>query len=195
VEGREVRLLMLGAPGSGKGTQARRLGEHFEVAHLSTGEMLRAEIAAGTPLGREVKDIVAAGDLVPDDIVERLVHDRVLEASRHGGYVLDGFPRTIHQAVAAYDIAKEADATVHAVVHLYVPEDELLTRLLGRGEARLDDDALTIRHRLEVYHERTEPLINYYEGRGVLATIDGRQQVDDVFTTILERLREYAPAD
>lgn len=186
---------MLGAPGSGKGTQARRLGEHFGVAHLSTGEMLRAEIAAATPLGLEVKDIVAAGDLVPDAIVERMVHDRVLEASRRGGYVLDGFPRTIHQAVAAYDIAKEAGATVHAVVHLYVPEEELLARLLGRGEDRLDDDAQTIRHRLEVYHDRTEPLIDYYEGRGVLVTIDGRRPMDDVFATILERLREYAPAD
>lgn len=190
-----MRLLMLGAPGSGKGTQARRLGEHFGVAHLSTGEMLRAEIKAATPLGLEVQGFVAAGDLVPDEIVERLIHDRVIDASRRGGYVLDGFPRTIHQAVAAYDIAKEADATVHAVVHLHVPEEELLGRLLGRGEDRLDDDAQTIRHRLEVYHERTEPLIEYYHGRGVLLTIDGGPPVDEVFTTILDRLTAYAPSD
>ena len=184
---------MLGAPGSGKGTQARRLGEHFGVDHFSTGEMLRAEIAAGTELGREVQAYVRAGDLVPDQVVEQMVHDKVLEASRRGGYILDGFPRTIHQALAAYEIAHEAGATVHAVVHLHVPESELLARLLGRGEDRDDDDARTIRHRLEVYHERTEPLIDYYEGRGVLLTVDGEQPVDEVFTTILERLKEYAP--
>ncbi len=183
-----MRLLMLGAPGSGKGTQARRLAEHFGAEHIATGDMLRAEIAAGTPLGREVEGYVKSGDLVPDEIVERLAHDRVIAASKRGGYVLDGFPRTIHQAHAAYEYAAEAGVTVHAVVYLQVPDEQLLHRMLGRQEDRADDEERTIRHRIEVYHERTEPLIEYYDGRDVLITIDGSQSPDAVFAAILERL-------
>lgn len=183
-----MRLLLLGAPGSGKGTQARRLSAHFGVQHIATGDLLRAEIAAGTPLGKEVERYVHAGDLVPDEIVEQLAHDRIIAASRDGGYVLDGFPRTLHQALAAYEIAAEAGATVHAVVHLHVPDDVLLRRLLGRDEDRADDDATTIRHRLEVYHQQTEPLIEYYDGRRVLVTIDGQQSPDAVLAEILSRI-------
>lgn len=176
---------MLGPPGSGKGTQGRRLAQRYGIAHLSTGEMLREQIAAGTDLGRRVAGLVAAGDLVPDEVVEGLMHDRVIEASRQGGYVLDGFPRTLHQAVAAYDIAAEAGATVHAVVHLLVPEAVVLERLLGREESRADDDAATIRHRLAVYRERTAPLIDYYAGRQVLVTVDAAGPPDEVFAAIV----------
>lgn len=183
-----MRLLLLGAPGSGKGTQARRLAEFYGAAHLATGDLLRAEIAAGTPLGQQVRGYVAAGDLVPDEVVEQLVHDRIVAASRAGGYVLDGFPRTVHQAVAAYEMAREADATVEAVVHLAVPEPELLRRLLARADDRVDDAAATIRHRLEVYHERTEPLLDYYAERGVLTTVDGAADPDAVFADVVGRV-------
>ncbi len=183
-----MRLLMLGAPGSGKGTQAKRLAAHFGVAHLSTGELLRAEVAAGTPLGLKVEDVIARGDLVGDEIIELLMHDHLLAASQAGGYVLDGFPRTLHQAVAAYEFAREAGATVHAVVYLHVDEDELLRRMLGRQQERSDDSERTIRHRIEVFHERTEPLVEYYAGRGVLEEIDGSRPPDNVFEEIVTRV-------
>jgi adenylate kinase len=189
-----MRLLMLGAPGSGKGTQAKRLAAHFGVAHLATGDLLRAEVAAGSELGMQVRDVMAKGDLVGDDIIEPLMHDHLLAASQAGGYVLDGFPRTIHQATAAYEFASEAGATVHAVIYLHVPEDELLRRMLARGEDRHDDSEATIRHRLEVFHERTEPLVEYYEGRGVLEQIDGCQSPDAVFDEILARISAREPS-
>jgi adenylate kinase len=131
-----MRLLMLGAPGSGKGTQAERLAAHYGVAHLATGEMLRREIAAGTDLGREVEATLAAGDLVPDDLIEDLVYGPFVEASRAGGFVLDGFPRTLHQAERAFGFAQELGATLHAVVHLDVPSEELLRRALERDQGR-----------------------------------------------------------
>lgn len=183
-----MRLLLLGGPGSGKGTQAKRLAQHYGVAHLSTGEMLRAEVDAGTPLGREVADVMRRGDLVSDDIIEPIMHDRLLEASRAGGYVLDGFPRNIHQAVAAYAFAQEAGATVHAVLHLKVPDDVLLGRMLGRAEGRADDSEATVRHRLEIYHEATEPLVEYYAGRGVLVEVDGTPTPDEVFADMVALL-------
>ncbi len=189
-----MRLLMLGAPGSGKGTQAKRLAAHFGVAHLSTGDLLRAEVAAGSELGLQVRDVMARGDLVGDDIIEPLMHDHLLAASRAGGYVLDGFPRTLHQALAAYDFASEAGATVHAVIYLHVAEDELLRRMLSRGEGRHDDSEETIRHRIEVFHERTEPLVEYYDGRGVLEQIDGAQSPDVVFDGILARITAREPS-
>ncbi len=183
-----MRLLMLGAPGSGKGTQARRLAAHFGVAHLATGELLRAEVAAATPLGLQVRDVMARGDLVGDELIEPLMHDRLLAASRTGGYVLDGFPRTLHQALAAYEFASEAGATVHAVIFLHVDEEELLRRMLGRGEERSDDTEQTVRHRIEVFHERTEPLVEYYTDRDVLEEVDGSQPADAVFKEILARV-------
>jgi adenylate kinase len=183
-----MRLLLLGAPGSGKGTQARRLSEHFGIEHLATGEMLRAEVAADSPIGRQVQDYLVAGDLVPDEVVEELVRDRVQSAAERGGYVLDGYPRTLHQAEAAFAWAKDAGVTVDSVVHLDVPEDELLRRLLGRAEGRADDRERTIRHRLEVYRQRTLPLLGYYADRGVLVHVDGTRPEDSVFTGVLDAL-------
>jgi adenylate kinase len=183
-----VRLLLLGAPGSGKGTQAERLAEHFQVAHLSTGELLRAEVSAGTPLGTAVEGYLAAGDLVPDELVEPLIMEKLVFATTQGGWVLDGFPRTLHQALAAHEIARQGAATVDAVVLLDVPRDELVRRLLTRGQGRSDDAEVTVRHRLEVYESQTTPLIGYYRDRGVLAVVPGLGAPEQVFADILARV-------
>lgn len=183
-----MRLLLIGAPGSGKGTQAQRLAKHFGVEHLATGEMLRQEVRAGTPLGQQVESILAAGDLVSDELIEDLLHDRLIAASQAGGYVLDGFPRTLHQAERAFQIAVEAGATLHSVIHLDVPADVLLERMLARGQDRADDTERTIRHRLEVYDRQTTPLIDYYAGRGILVSVNGTGSPDDVFETIIKQL-------
>lgn len=183
-----MRLLMLGAPGSGKGTQAERLAAHFNVRHLSTGEMLRDQVRRGTDLGKQVAEVLAAGDLVGDQLIEDLLYAPFLTASSNGGFVLDGFPRTLHQAERAFQIAVEAGATLHAVVHLDVPNEVLLERALSRGQDRADDNQATVRHRIEVYDAQTRPLIDYYAGRGILVTIDGTADPDTVFNEIVERL-------
>lgn len=179
---------MLGAPGSGKGTQAERLASYFGVPHLSTGEMLRSEVRRGSALGKQVAATLAAGDLVSDEVIEDLLYEPFLSASRSGGFVLDGFPRTLHQAQRAFEIALEAGATLQAVVHLDVPTSVLLERALSRGEGRADDNQATVRHRIEVYDAETQPLVDYYAGRGILVSVDGTGSPDDVFEAILKRL-------
>lgn len=183
-----MRLLMLGAPGSGKGTQAERLASYFGVRHLATGQMLRDEVRRGTDLGREVAAILAAGDLVRDELIEELLYQPFLTASREGGFVLDGFPRTLHQAERAFQIAVDAGATLHATVHLDVPSDVLLERALSRNQGRADDNQATVRHRIDVYERQTRPLVDYYSGRGILVSVDGTGQPDDVFEAILKGL-------
>jgi adenylate kinase len=186
-----MRLLLLGAPGSGKGTQARCLASHYRIAHLATGDLLRHEVEQGTALGVKVEGMLAAGDLVPDDLIEDLLFPPFMAASREGGYVLDGFPRTVHQAERAFEFAKEAGTVLQAVIHLDVPHDELLRRALARGQGRADDNEATIRHRLEVYDRDTRPLVEFYAGRDILVTIgeaDAMHSPDAVFATILDRL-------
>jgi adenylate kinase len=195
-----LRLLLLAPPGAGKGTQADRIAAHFEIPHISTGELFRRHVAEGTELGREVKSYVDRGDLVPDDIVLSIVRSAVEEAmATNGGYLLDGFPRNLAQARAGYRIAKELGATVHAVLHFDVPEAELLRRLLARGASgdRTDDNEATIRHRLDVYNKETAPLLDYYRGRGVLVSVKADQPVDVVTAeslAALEAIREAAGA-
>src|SRR3954471_3450348 len=136
-----MRLLLLAPPGAGKGTQGDRLAEHFGVRHLSTGDMLRAEVAAGTPLGKDVEGALAAGDLVPDELMERLLRQPLIDAAMEGGYILDGFPRTLAQAHQAFELARDLGLNVEAVLGLEAPEDVLRDRLVGRGPAsgRADD--------------------------------------------------------
>jgi adenylate kinase len=187
-----MRLLLLAPPGAGKGTQGERLAEHFGVAHLSTGDLLRAEVAAGSQLGLAVADALAAGELVPDELMVDLLRDRLIAAATDGGYVLDGFPRTLAQAHTAYGLAKDLGVTVHAVLALEAPDEVLRERLLGRGASdnRPDDTAEVIEHRLEVYTKQTWPLIAYYAGRGVLIRIDATPAPDEVFARILEALAD-----
>jgi adenylate kinase len=192
-----MRLLLLAPPGAGKGTQGERLAEHFGAQHLSTGEMLRAEVAAKTPLGRAVADSLASGDLVPDDLMTELLRQPLLAAAREGGYILDGFPRTLAQAHLAYQLARDLGITVNAALALEAPDDVLRERLLGRASAggRSDDTEDVIDHRLEVYAEQTRPLLAYYAGRGVLKRVDATPPPDDVFAAILTVLEDVGDAD
>lgn len=191
-----LHVILLGAPGSGKGTQAARIADRFELVHVSSGDLFRVHMRDGTELGRRVRDIVARGDLVPDDIVLEMLHQPVVEAAAAGGYVLDGFPRTLEQARAAYEIAKELGVVVDVVVALDVPDDELVRRLLARGheEGRPDDTEETIRHRLRLFDECTRPLLEYYRERGVLARVDGNRPVDEVTASVFAAVEAAAAA-
>jgi adenylate kinase len=187
-----VRLLLLAPPGAGKGTQGERLAEHFGVEHLSTGDLLRAEVQGDTPLGKRVVGALASGDLVPDEDMIELLMERLVRAAKNGGYILDGFPRNLSQAHRAFEMARDLGMTVHAVLALDAPNDVLRERLLSRGESsgRADDTADVIDHRLKVYDEQTRPLLDYYTGRGVLRRIDATPEPDEVFASILESLAD-----
>src|ERR1700739_2526570 len=166
-----MRLLMVAPPGAGKGTQAKRLAEHYGITHLASGDLLRKEVAAGTEIGKAAAPYLERGDLVPDDLVLKMLTIEVLEASFEKGYVLDGFPRTLRQAEAAYQIGRQFEGvTLQAVIHLEVRREELHRRLLGRArrEGRTDDDEATIWHRLEVYDQETQPLLGFYAERGLV---------------------------
>ena len=186
-----MRLLMVAPPGAGKGTQAERLAEHYGIAHLSSGDLFRKEVAAGTAIGRIAAGYLSRGDLVPDEVVMQMLVGPVRRAVESGGYVLDGFPRTVRQAEEAYAWARqEGGIELTAVVHLVVSRPELRRRMLARAaaEGRVDDTEETIDHRLDVYDRETEPLIEYYSGRGLMVDIDGEQPVDDVFADIVGSL-------
>ena len=177
---------MVAAPGGGKGTQGARLAAKYGIQHVSSGEVLRAEVGAGTPLGREVAAYQRRGDLVPDQIVFDLLTPVVSAAAAHGGYILDGFPRTVPQATTAADLGRRLDLTLDAAVYLNVPEPVLLQRLLAR--ARADDTAEVIRHRLAVFAETTSPLIDYYRDRGILVEVNGDQPPESITADIRARL-------
>ena len=184
-----MRLLMVAPPGAGKGTQAKLLASHYCIAHLSSGEVFRGEVAAGTELGRTLASYVARGDLVPDDLVLDVLKQPVIDAAARGGYVLDGFPRTLRQAEEAYEVAKQISGIeLQAVVHLIVPRQELLRRLRARSAAedRGDDSEAIFEHRLDVYDSETEPMLEFYAGRGLVVDIDGFQPVTAVFEDIIK---------
>lgn len=180
-----MRLLLIGAPGSGKGTQGHVLAARYGIEHLSSGEVLRTEVRAGTPVGREVAAFQRRGDLVPDQIVFDLLLPVVAAAAARGGYILDGFPRTVPQAQEAFEVARRLEITLDAAIYLNVPEPVLLRRLTAR--ARPDDTVEVIRHRLEVFTETTSPLIAYYRDRGVLTEVDGDQPPEAITAEIIAR--------
>ncbi len=190
-----MRLLLVAYPGAGKGTQATKLSAHYGIAHLSSGDLLRAEVNKGTQIGKTAASYLRQGDLVPDELVFEMLTSPLLEAASNGGYVLDGFPRTLRQAEVAYSVAQEIrDIELQAVVYLRVGHDELLRRLEARQdrEKRADDDETTIAHRFEVFESQTEPLLGFYASRGILLNINGEQSVDEVFgdiTTAVDGLR------
>jgi adenylate kinase len=187
-----VRLLLIGAPGSGKGTQAVRLADRFGITHISSGDLLREHVRNETPIGLTIKEYVDAGDLVPDSVVMDMLYKPVVAATEQGGYVLDGFPRTVEQAEAAYDVAHRLGAEVKASIHLDVPNDELVRRLLARSRGSEDSQAV-IAHRIEVYQQKTVPLLEYYAQREWLLTVDGSQSEDDVHEAIAEKVASMAP--
>jgi adenylate kinase len=184
-----MRLLMIGAPGAGKGTQAARLAARFGIAHISSGDLLREHVRDQTPLGLRVKSYLDRGDLVPDALVMGMLRRPVLAAA--GGYVLDGFPRTVEQAKASYAVVRTLGAEVQAAIHLDVPAGELMRRLLARGRGAEDAEAV-IAHRLTVYEAKTVPLLEYYAGREWLFTVDGARSADAVHEDIVARIQKLS---
>ncbi len=210
----QLNLVLLGAPGSGKGTQAERIAPRFGLPHISTGDILRAAVAAGSELGREAQRYMEAGDLVPDDVVIGIIRERLTASDTAEGFMLDGFPRTLEQASALDAMLEQAGRALTVVLVIDVPEEELVERLSGRracrdcgkgynvvfdppkkdgvcdvcgGELfqRSDDNEETVRNRLQVYRRQTAPLIGYYEQKGLVATVYGGGRVpDQVFADV-----------
>src|ERR1700742_1057917 len=178
-----MRLLLIGAPGAGKGTQAKRLAERFSIAHISSGDLLRQHVKEQTSIGQTIKAYVDAGDLVPDAVVMDMLRKPVVAAVESGGYVLDGFPRTVDQAKAAFEVAAALGVEVQAAVHLDVPDEELIRRLLARGRGS-DDTEDVIAHRLEVYRDMTIPLLDYYASREWMFAVDGNRPAEEVHQDI-----------
>lgn len=188
-----MRVLLVGGPGSGKGTQAKRLAAHFGVPHISSGYLLRDHTASGSAEGHEAREHMERGDLVPDEVVQDILREPVRRAAENGGYILDGYPRTVRQAEFAQLDPDGADFAVTAVVHMNVPRDELVRRLLARARG-VDDDPAVIEHRLEVFDELTKPMLDFFEKRGELLEVDAAQPVETVTESILEQLQRIEAA-
>ncbi|RRD95648.1 adenylate kinase [Clostridiales bacterium COT073_COT-073] len=212
-----MNIIMLGAPGAGKGTQAKRLAEGYGIPHISTGDILRSNISRGTELGQKAKGFIDAGALVPDDLVIQLVADRLEEEDAKAGFIFDGFPRTIPQAQSLDQMLKEKGRKIEFAVNIDVPDQVIVERMSGRrfcincgasyhteylkpqtegvcdkceGELALrkDDEPETVLKRLEVYHDQTEPLIAYYRNNGVLKEVDGTKEVAEILAEIRKQL-------
>ena len=172
------RLIFLGPPGAGKGTQAQVLSENHQIPHVSTGDILRAAVAQQTPLGKQAKDYMDRGELVPDALILNLIQDRLSYKDISNGWILDGFPRNVNQAAFLEELLVKLDQNADCVLNLEVPDEVLVERLLARK--RKDDNEQTIRRRLEVYHQDTVPVINFYQEKETLRTIDGNQSMEEV---------------
>ena len=212
-----MKVIMLGAPGAGKGTQAKKIAEKYEIPHISTGDIFRANIKNGTELGNKAKSYMDQGHLVPDELTCDLVVDRIKQADCKSGYVLDGFPRTIPQAEALKAALEKMGETIDYAINVEVPDENIVNRMGGRRACpgcgctyhikhnprkvedicdvcgaklvlRDDDKPETVTKRLSVYHEQTKPLIDFYKKEGVLREVDGTQDLNDVFQAITEIL-------
>jgi len=188
-----MRLVLLGAPGSGKGTQATRLREHLQVPHITTGGLLRAAVDAGTPLGKVVGPIMAAGNLVSDDLMLGLLEERFAQPDTRNGFILDGYPRNLVQAAALDQLLERIRQPMDLAVQLEVGNDLLVDRLAGRAKAegRADDSPDAVRNRLKVYDQQTAPVIDHYRNQGKLAHLDGVGSLDEVFNRILGAIDPY----
>jgi adenylate kinase len=185
-----MRLVLLGAPGSGKGTQAARLKYHLQVPHVSTGDLLRAEVAAGSKLGLAAKEVMARGELVSDEILLGMLGDRFSRPDTRGGFILDGYPRNLAQAAALDALLARIGQPMDYAVQLEVPTALLVERIAGRAKAegRADDNPESVRKRLEVYDSQTAPVIEFYRQHGQLTVVDGVGGLDDVFNRIIEAI-------
>ena len=190
-----MRIVFLGPPGSGKGTQAKLLAERLQVPAISTGDILRAAVKDRTPLGLQAQATMEKGELVSDALIVALIRDRVAQKDARGGFILDGFPRTLEQGRALEALLLEAGEGLSAAVNFEVPEKSLVDRMAGRAKAegRADDRPETIRERLRVYREKTEPLQAFYAERGLLAGVDGVGTVEDVAARVDDALAAVRP--
>ena len=181
-----MNIILLGPPGAGKGTQAKILVDGQGLVQLSTGDMLRAAVASGSELGQQAKAVMEAGKLMPDDIMVQIISDRISDPDCSNGFILDGFPRTTAQAEALDRMLNEKSLPLDHVIEISVNDSVLIDRINTRvaetpeAERRDDDNAETLKHRLEVYHEQTAPILPYYAGRGMLKKVDGMKQIDEV---------------
>lgn len=185
-----MRLVLLGPPGSGKGTQAARLKDELQIPHISTGDLLRAEVAAGSELGLQAKEVMARGELVSDEILLGMIRSRLSREDVANGFILDGYPRNVAQANALDALLASINQPLQAVVQLDVANELLVERIAGRAKAegREDDNPESVRKRLQVYSDSTAPVIGFYESRGALAKVDGVGTMDEVFARILAAL-------
>ena len=212
-----MKIIMLGAPGAGKGTQAKKIAEKYQIPHISTGDIFRSNIKEGTELGMKAKAYMDQGGLVPDELTIGMLMDRIQKDDCKNGYVLDGFPRTIPQAESLTNALNERNQKIDYAVNVDVPDENIVNRMSGRRAClscgatyhivykpskvegicdvcgdklvlRDDDKPETVKNRLSVYHEQTQPLIEYYSGKGVLKEVDGTQPMDDVFAAIVKIL-------
>jgi adenylate kinase len=195
-----VRVVLLGPPGAGKGTQAVRIAQRFCIPHISTGDIFRANVKGGTQLGLQAQAYMDRGDLVPDDIVNRMVADRLFQDDTVHGWLLDGYPRTIPQAQTLEKLLDQRDQSLDGVVSFEVANEELTKRIFGRAgqEHRSDDSGEAVKRRLEKYFEKTVPLINFYREQGLLYNVDAVGAIDEVtrrIFTILERLETKVRGD
>ncbi len=180
-----TRLIFLGPPGAGKGTQAKILSESCQVPHISTGDILRSAVKAKTELGKKAEGYMSAGELVPDDLILDLIRERLSQEDTTSGWLLDGFPRNVEQAEFLNKLLNEIGQTYEFVINLEVPDDMLVSRMLSRGRA--DDKEEVIRNRLEVYRQQTEPLIAFYEAQEQIRSVDGSQEMAEV-TSALQKI-------
>ena len=185
-----MRLVLLGPPGSGKGTQAALLKDRLDVVHISTGDLLRAAVAAGTELGKIAKATMDAGELVSDDLVLQLLEDRLGEPDVANGYILDGYPRNLAQAEALDALLARLNQNIDHALALIVDEEQIVTRLAQRAseQGRTDDSESVVRHRLQVYADQTAPVVNYYESKGLLTRIDGVGSVEEINQRLMDAM-------
>jgi adenylate kinase len=190
-----MRILLLAPPGAGKGTQGKRLSEIYDIPHIATGDLLREHVERGTEVGLDVKAQLDAGELVSDDLVLKMVIDALAKAKEDGGYLLDGFPRTVRQAIDGQEAAAKIGMRSQVAVFLSADEDELVRRLLQRAieEGRTDDTEDVIHQRLATYRRETEPVIEVYRDRGILVEVDGMESIETVTDLIVEKLKVLLP--
>ncbi|MEV4902818.1 adenylate kinase [Citricoccus sp. NPDC055426] len=183
-----TRMLIMGPPGSGKGTQASRIADKLGIVAISTGDIFRFNVKEMTPLGKEAKKYMDNGDFVPDEVTNRMVADRIRQSDAEHGFLLDGYPRTAGQVEALDGFLTEDGQALNVVIELTVPDEELVARLLGRAESegRADDTEEIIKRRLKLYHEETEAVIQSYVSRGIVSRVDGTGQIDDITESLLQ---------